>query len=232
MSDRGATQVLGEHPEVGVVAREHRTPEPTGEQLGERLVDPPQVRREPDRAVAVADRTGHGHPDAEAPHAPVCREHLLDHLRRGLDDVLDVVLPGGVGALPLVEHVTTERHEGGHDPVDTDVDGHGHVVALRLQHERRATGPAYDGRLPLGDQAQLLEGGGEPTDGAAVEPEVPGQRGAAGRTLHVHPGQQRTEVVAAQLLLPEARLGGRRRRAARSLGQGARPCLKPRPVVG
>ena len=144
MSDRGAPQVLGEDAEVGVVAREHPPPEPPGEQLGERLVDPAQVGREPDRAVAVADGTGHGHPDAEAPHARVSREHLLDHLRRGLDDVLDVVLPGCVRALPLVEHVTAEGDEPGHDPVDADVDGHGHVVALGLQHERRAPGPAYE----------------------------------------------------------------------------------------
>ena len=170
--DRGAAQVLGEHAEVRVVVGEHAPPEPLREQRGERLVDPAEVRREAHRAVGVADGTRHGDAGAEAAHAGVRGEHLLDHLGRRLDDVLDVVLAGGVRALTLVEHVAPQRDQGGHDPVDADVDGHGHVVARGLEDERRPTGPSYDGRLPLGDQAQLLELGRQGPDGAAVEPEV------------------------------------------------------------
>ena len=71
-------------------------------------------------------------------------EHLLDHLGAGLDDVLDVVLTGGVRPLPLVEHVAAERHQRRDDPVDADVDGHGDVVAPRLEHQRRPARLAYE----------------------------------------------------------------------------------------
>ena len=121
------------------------------------------------------------------------REHLVDHLGRRLDDVLDVVLAG------LVAGAT--RRSSTSPPSPTSGDRRSgrrrastatrHVVARGSTHERRPTRTASDdGRVPLVDQAERLELGRQVADGAAVQPELAGQRGAAGRPVDVHPRQQ------------------------------------------
>jgi hypothetical protein len=85
-----------------------------------------------------------------------------------------------------VDHVAPESDQGRDDLVNPDVDRDRDVVAPRLEHQGGTSRLADAAWLPLGDEAELFELCGQGSDGAAVEPEPAGQRGAADRTVQVH----------------------------------------------
>ena len=74
------------------------------------------------RPSALTDGAGNRDSYAETAHARLGRQQLVDHLGRGVDDVLDVVLARRMQPLAPLQHVPAERHQRRDDAVDADVD--------------------------------------------------------------------------------------------------------------
>jgi hypothetical protein len=206
---RDATQVLGPGTQVGVVGGHHRQAELLAQHLGERLVAPPEVGREPHQPVALADRSRHRHADPDDARRRPGPDQLGAHLADGLDDARAVVLAALVVPGTPVQHHAAEADQRDRDPVDVERRRQHRHVLTRRDHQRRAPGPAagpehqlLTGQL-LEDQSELLELSGEVADRAPVEAERRGQDSPGRGSLEVHPREQRAHVRAANRLLSE-----------------------------
>ena len=131
-ADTGTETRLGEGPEVGVVADVDRefTTERRREQLGQRHIDPAEVRRGDDDPVDIAHQSGHRHaaPDhvmsctRMRPVAELCVQPVDQ--RRNVGDRLG---NGDARSRPLhsdrADDGAVERDDRGADLVDEDLDG-------------------------------------------------------------------------------------------------------------
>ncbi len=211
-ADADPAPVLGESTEVGVVGQRDRDVDAQHgpDDVAERDVDPVQVGREPDQAVAAPHQAGDADADADERrrHGHV-GEHPADqaadggaHLP-GLAAVVDRRLHAG-------QHPTAEAHQGHERPVDAEVDGDHVGPAVGQPHPcRRTSGtgarhhgdgaPGHPQRLELGDQAG---------DRAPVETHQGGQLGARHLPRAVDVAQQRPEVVPPDGFLVGAETGG------------------------
>ena len=151
-------------------------------------------------AVAQGDRPRHGHPDAHAAPAALVPQRVLDHLREGLHDAQHVVLAAVVRPLAARQHLATEADAGHRVAVDTEVDPDDGDVVARLHDVAGAAVAAGADRAGLADEAEVDERGGQVADRAAVQPQVPGERGARRRAPEVDARQHAPHVVALELL--------------------------------
>ena len=140
--------------------------------------DPAEVGGEPDDAVAQPDRARHGHADTQAAPPGVLPERVLDHLGQGLHHAEHVVLAAMVWALATGQHLAAEPDAGHGVAVDTEVDADDRDVVSWLDDVAGAAVAVGADRAGLRDQAEVDERRGQVADGAAVEPQVPGERRA------------------------------------------------------
>ena len=176
-ADPGTETRLGEGTQVGVVADADRefTPERRRQQLGQRHVDPPEVRRGDDHAIDLAYQSGHR--DAAPDDAMACTRVRRGPKRRiqPVDQRRDVRDRLGNGdACPRPRHAdrtddgAVERDECGADLVDEDLDRQrDDAPVVDAHHRRRATWSTVRGGRCLEHEADRLEFADEAGDRTA-----------------------------------------------------------------
>src|SRR6266542_71837 len=195
----GSAYVLGERPQVRVVAQMHAQlgRHQLGEHPRERAVPPAEVGSEVNPPVGPAHGAGNAHADTDRPRA---RRYLLAQwieLFGDLDrDLVGRVASGLDARLAPGYDVPAESHSRADQPVDLDVDRERErAVQTRTDHVRGPPGAFVAARHVLVDQPERDQLADQGADRRAVQAQALGQLGAGQLTVAMNLLEQQAEVV-------------------------------------